>query len=141
MTDPLVDGSVVAGATGRSPLGYVQLLRQNADYRRLWIAEVVSFFGDWFNAIALYTAVEQLSGRTEAVAAVFVAKMMPMFAMTPVAGPLIDRFDRRRLLIGTDIARALCAVGLIVAYRAQSMSWLIGLLVVMMCFSGIFMPA
>lgn len=140
MTEPLADGSE-AGGRERSPLGYVQLLRQNADYRRLWSAEVVSFFGDFFNTIALFTAVEQLSGRTEAVASVFIAKMLPIFVMTPVAGPLIDRFDRRRLLIGTDIARALCAVGLIFAYWAQSMGWLIGLLVLMTCFAGIFMPA
>ncbi len=123
------------------PVGYLELLRENADYRRLWLAEVASFCGDWFNTIAMFTAVGRLSGSTQAIAAVFVAKMLPIFAVSPIAGPLIDRFDRRRLLVVTDLARALCAVGLVVAYRLDSLHGLIALQVVMMCFAGVFIPA
>ena len=122
------------------PVGYLQLLRSNTDFRRVWLAEVISFLGDWFNTIALYAAVEQLSNSTGAIVTVFVAKMLPVFLMTPVAGPLIDRLDRRRLLIATDVARAVCAVGLIGAYRLRSLTLLIALIVVMVCFSGIFIP-
>lgn len=125
----------------RGSVGYLELLRDNPNFRRLWLAEVASFLGDWFNTIALFTAVERLSGSTQAVVGVFVAKMLPIVAMTPLAGPLIDRFDRRRLLVMTDVARAVCALGLIVAYRAESLTLLMVLLVVMMCFSGIFIPA
>ena len=123
------------------PVGYWQLLRENPRFRRLWLAEVVSFFGDWFNTIALYAAVTRLTGSAEAVATVFVAKLLPIFLLTPVAGPLVDRFDRRKLLIGTDIARALCAVGLIVAYRDDNLPALLVLQAVMMGFAGIFIPA
>jgi len=105
------------------------------------LAEVVSFFGDWFNTIALYVAVEELSGRAEAISAVFIAKLLPVFLMTPVAGPLIDRFDRRKLLLATDLGRAVAAVGLIVAYRAGNLPLLLVLLVGMVCFSGVFIPA
>jgi MFS family permease len=125
----------------QSSVGYLDLLRRNQDFRRLWLAEVVSFFGDWFNTIALYAAVAELSSSTQAITAVFVAKMLPVFFMTPLAGPLIDRFDRRKLLIATDVARAVCAGGLVVAYRSQSLALLIAIVLVMVCFSGIFIPA
>ena len=124
-----------------TPVGYREVLRANPGFRRLWYAEIVSFLGDWFNTIALYTAVDELGGGTEAIAAVFIAKLLPIFVMTPFAGPLIDRVDRRRLLIGTDIGRALCALGLIGAYWSRSLVLLIAVLVVMVALAGIFIPA
>ena len=123
------------------PVGYFELLRDNRDYRRLWLAEVISFLGDWLNTIALYTAVAELSGSTEAVGMVFVAKMLPIFLVTPVAGPLIDRFDRKTLMVASDVARCLCAFGLVVAYRWHSLGLLVGCLFVMVCFAGLFIPA
>jgi MFS family permease len=122
-------------------VGYRELLRENADYRHLWLAEVISFAGDWFNTIALYTAVAELSSSTEAIAGVFVAKMLPIFVVTPVAGPLVDRFDRRHVMVASDAARMLCAIGLIAAYRAESLAAVMTLVVVMVGFTGVFMPA
>jgi MFS family permease len=127
-------------APSAAPTGYLALLRSNRSFRFLWFAEVVSFLGDWFNTIALYAAVAELSGSAQAITAVFVAKMLPMFVMMPVAGPLIDRFDRRKLMIVTDLGRALCALGLVLAYRERSLWLLMLLLVTMVCFSGIFTP-
>lgn len=122
-------------------VGYRQLLRDNRDYRNLWLAEVISFAGDWFNTIALYTAVGELTSSTEAMAGVFVAKMLPVFLVTPIAGPLVDRFDRKHIMIASDIARMLCALGLVAAYRLESLELLMALVVVMMCFTGVFFPA
>jgi len=132
---------VTADAARERSVGYFELLRDNHDFRRLWLAAVISFLGDWFNTIALYTAVEELSGSTEAVSMVFVAKMLPIFLVTPVAGPLIDRFDRKKLMVASDVMRCLCALGLIAAYRAQSLALLVALLFVMVCFGGLFIPA
>ncbi len=121
-------------------MGYCQVLAENREFRRLWFAEVVSFLGDFFNTIALYAAVVELSSGTLAFSVVFVAKLLPVFLMTPISGPLIDRVDRRKLMIVTDVARAACALGLVVAYRMGSLWLLTTLLVVMVCFSGIFIP-
>lgn len=122
-------------------VGYRELLKRNRDYRNLWLAEVISFAGDWFNTIALYTAVAELSSSTEAIAAVFVAKMLPIFAVTPIAGPLCDRFDRKHIMIASDVARLVCALGLVAAYRAESIIAVMALVVVMVAFSGLFIPA
>ena len=42
--------------------GYVALVRTNVNFRRLWLGNVISLFGDWFNTIALYRTVETISG-------------------------------------------------------------------------------
>jgi MFS family permease len=121
-------------------VSYVDLIRSHPDFRRLWIATVVSSLGDWFNTIAMYTAVQALSGTGQAVALVMVVKTLPGFLVIPVAGPLIDRYDRRRLLLAMDLARALCTLGLIAAHQA---GWLAGLYLfafLMMAFSGIALP-
>lgn len=120
---------------------YTQLLRSNHAFRRVWLGQVVSFFGDWFKTIALYTAVQELTDSAQALAAVLVFNLLPIFLMTPIAGPLADRFDRRKLMIGTDLARAIGALMLIVAHQIGSLPLLFGVLFVMVCFSGVFIPA
>jgi MFS family permease len=123
-----------------SRLGYRALLRRYPDYRRLWLGGVVSFLGDWFNTIALYTAVGSVSDDARAIAGVMVAKMLPPFLISPVAGPIVDRFERRRLLIVLDVVSALAVCGIIVAHRTDNL-WAIyaGTVVVMTC-SGIAFP-
>lgn len=119
---------------------YLGLLTGNVQYRRVWLGEVVSYCGDWFSTIALYAIVQQLTDSTQAVAMVLIGKTLPIFLIMPFAGPLIDRFDRRKLLIGTDIARAVCVLGLIAAHRLESLPLLFTVLVVLVAFSGIFIP-
>ncbi len=121
--------------------GYVALLRANPQVRRVWAAEIISYLGDWFDAIALYTAVGQLSGSSEAIAGVFVAKTLPAFLVSPIAGPLVDRFDRRKLLIATDLLRAACALLLVVGYRLKSLPLMTLVVVAMVCCAGVFVPA
>ena len=122
------------------PRGYRELLRENRDFRNLWLGQLTSFVGDWFNFIALYAAVQEVTTSGRAVALVMVAKMLPVFLITPVAGPIIDRFDRRRILIATDVARALCALGLVLAHQAGSLAGLYGCTIVMMLGTGIAVP-
>ena len=127
-------------AASSSSIGYVDLLRGSPSFRRLWLAEVSSFAGDWFNTIALFAAVEALSDSAQAIAGVMVAKMLPPFLVTPLAGPIIDRFERRRLLVLTDVIRAACTVGLVLCVRADSLVGLYVCTVVLMAASGLAMP-
>ncbi len=122
------------------PPSYLQLLRTNVDFRRLWFGVVVSFFGDWFSTIAVYAMAEELAGTAGAIAAVMIGKTLPMFLVTPLAGPLIDRFDRRALLIGTDLARALLVGGLVAGYLAGNFVVVVAVLWLKTAFSGVFVP-
>ncbi len=119
----------------------LRLLRGNAGFRRLFLADLASLFGDWFNWIALYTAADRILGTSMAVAWVIVAKSVPVLCVSPLAGPLVDSVPARRLMIWSDVLRAVLAVGLVGAYAAESVVALYALTVVSMAFSGVFLPA
>lgn len=121
--------------------GYLGLLRHYRDLRNLWLGQLVSFAGDWFNTIALYDAVQSLSSRASAVTLVMVAKTLPVFLTMPVSGPLVDRFDRRKLLLASDALRAACALMLVLAYVTGSLWGLYAGTMLMMCGTGLAVPA
>ena len=77
----------------------------------MWIGNVVSLFGDWFNTIALYSLILQLSGSEFALGAVFITKMLPWAIAAPVAGVIVDRFNRRRIMLAADLLRAVVVLG------------------------------
>jgi MFS family permease len=117
------------------------LLRENHAFRRLWLADTASLFGDWFNTIALYTAVDRLLGTSEAVGWVIIAKSLPVFLASPIAGPLVDRLPRRRLMIASALARGVLSVGLVGAWALESVVLLYALTVLSMACAGVFLPA
>ncbi|MEM9455275.1 MAG: MFS transporter [Myxococcota bacterium] len=120
--------------------GYRQLIRKSAGLRNLWIGKLISFAGDWLNAVAVLAAVQALSSTAAALTLVTLARTLAVLVIAPVAGPLIDRLDRRRLLLVVDALRALCALGLVVAYQLDSLVGLYaGLAATMMC-AGIAIP-
>lgn len=82
------------------------LLRENPRLRRLLASLAVSQAGDWLYNLALLTVVFQRSGSTSLVAATTVARTLPMIITGPLGGVLADRHDRRVLLIGSDVTRA-----------------------------------
>lgn len=125
--------------TSRS--SYVQLVRDNRPFRRLWLADLTSLFGDWFNTIALYTAVDQLLGTSQAVGWVVVAKTLPVLLISPIAGPLVDSLPRRRLMIASDLVRALLGLVLVLAWTAESVVGLYACTVLQVLASGVFLPA
>lgn len=91
------------------------LLRRNPDFRRLFLASVVSFLGDWFALVAVSGLVKELTGSEGSTALVFAAEVLPIFLFAPLAGVLADRMDRKRLMIGSAVARVFPALGLLVA--------------------------
>ncbi|MFM9083034.1 MAG: MFS transporter, partial [Actinomycetota bacterium] len=89
------------------------LLRRNRDIRLLFSAQVVSYLGDWFTFVALAGLVEDLTGSSFLVSMVLVAFSLPSFLMSPIAGPVADRFDRRRIVVVVSIGQAVAALGLL----------------------------
>lgn len=104
---------------------YRQLLKGNADFRRLWTGQVVSEIGDWLNSIAVLALAIQLAGpghQGTAVAFYAIARHLPLFIFGPLAGVLADRLDRRHVMIAADCARGLLALGFVLAARFQSIT-------------------
>ncbi|HYP54316.1 MAG TPA: MFS transporter [Pyrinomonadaceae bacterium] len=103
---------------------YRELLSRNADFRRLWTGQVVSDVGDWLNNIAVFALTIQLAGEGHAGRAVAVfalARHLPLFVFGPLAGVVVDRVDRRRVMLAADLARAVLALGFLVADRLGSL--------------------
>src|SRR5438477_11964422 len=78
-----------------------------ADFRRLWGGQVISNIGDSFTMMAQLFLVNRLTGSTLALAGMAIAIALPQLIFGMLAGVFVDRLDRRKLMIGADVARAL----------------------------------
>jgi MFS family permease len=103
---------------------FLELLRHNRNYRYTWMGQVVSEIGDNFNNIAVFALAMQLTHSGLVVMGVMLSRAIPAVTMGPLAGVLLDRFDRKRIMIASDLMRAVVALGFIVAYRQQQV-WLL----------------
>ncbi len=122
-------------------LGYIELLRNNRGFRQLWLGQVVSQMGDWFNTIALYTIILNLTGSGRDVGLLLVARFVPSFVFGPVSGVLADRFSRRSIMIVSDLLRAVVVLGFLFVRRADQL-WIIYVLTVLQLgLSTFFEPA
>ena len=89
------------------------VLRGNRDFRTLYAANAVSQMGDWFNVVALFSLLLELTGKGEAVAIALLTRFIPTFLAGPAAGVLADRISRREIMFASDVIRAglvLCLV-------------------------------
>lgn len=88
----------------------IDLLRRNRDLRLLFLSQVVSFLGDWFADVALLGLVLDLTHSPVAASLVMVATMLPVFLVTPLAGPMVDAFDRRKLVVVVSALQTVAAL-------------------------------
>ena len=136
-----VSERIKTNVEGVRPVGYVELLRGNRPFRLLWLGQVVSQMGDWFDTIAVYTIVLHLTGSGRAVALIMVARFLPSVVMGPLSGVVADRFPRRTIMITADLLRALVVLGFLLVRRPDQM-WLVYVLTVLqLAFSAFFEPA
>jgi MFS family permease len=120
---------------------YLSLLQRNRNFRNLWFARVVSNLGDWFNLLAAAALIANLSGAGTAISFLFLARFLPLFLMSPFAGVLADRFERRNLLIWTDVLRAVTVLGFLFVDRPERIWLLYVLTALQFVFSAVFSPA
>src|SRR5215475_4962809 len=104
---------------------YIKLLRTSPNYLRLWVAQAVSLLGDWFSTIALSTLVARYSnGSGVAVSGLLLARFVPPMLVGPFAGVLIDRMNRKHLLIFSDALRTVIVLMFLLATSPDRL-WLI----------------
>ena len=84
------------------------------EFLRLWVAQVISATGDWLGLLAVSILAIRLGSGSEgaALSLVLAARIVPGFFFGPIAGVLVDRWDRKRVMVTCDIGRALVMVGL-----------------------------
>jgi predicted MFS family arabinose efflux permease len=124
-----------------APAGYLELLRGNRGFRQVWLGQVVSQMGDWFDTIALYTIILNLTGSGRAIGLLMVARFVPSFIFGSLSGVVADRFSRRSIMIVSDLLRALVVLGFLFVRRADQL-WIIYVLTVLQLgLSTFFEPA
>jgi MFS family permease len=118
----------------------ISLLRRNRDFRKLFWASVISLGGDWFLFVAITGLILETTGKAIDVGLAILAQEAAFFVASPPAGVLVDRMDRRKLMIVCDLARAaLCAAFLAVGPETVWLAY--PLLAALSVFSAPFEPA
>jgi MFS family permease len=97
------------------------------NYRRLWFGQLVSEAGDGLTNLALLLLVNSLTGSTAAIAAMAIVLAVPPLTIGLVAGAYVDRADRRRIMLASDLLRAVTVLGFILVGSADLL-WLLFLL-------------
>ncbi|MET9730535.1 MFS transporter [Streptomyces sp. NPDC006458] len=100
-----------------------QLLRQEADFRRVYLSQLVSLGGDWFAMIPLLSLLQTLTGDPLWGALVLAADTLVIAALSPYAGVIVDRVDRRRLMIVCDLLSA-GFIATLLLVRSESTAWI-----------------
>jgi MFS family permease len=103
---------------------YRELLTTNTNFRRLWIGQTISELGTWFSFIAELGLVRALSGSAISTTTLLVARLLPFLLVAPIAGVFVDQRSRKRILIATDILRALLGLGYLTV-GAQGPVWVV----------------
>src|SRR6201982_4060400 len=84
---------------------YLRLVRGNPNFRRVWMAQIVSEIGDWFYSLSIYTLFLQLTGHASSVALSLVLQVLPQQLVGPTAGVVNDRLKRKHVMIAADLVR------------------------------------
>ncbi len=122
------------------------VLKNNPEFRKLWLSQVVSSAGDWFNRMAVLALIGDLGGPSfgQGLGALFAVeitlRLLPTALFSTVAGPIADRLSRRGVMITTDLLRAGIVLGFLLVDEANELPLLYGLLFAQMSV-GIFFDA
>jgi MFS family permease len=103
---------------------YVRLLRGNRNFRRLWLAQIVSEIGDWFYTLSIYTLLLQLTGHAGSVALALVLQVLPQTFVGPTAGVVNDRLKRKHVMIAADMIRFVVVLAMLFV-RSRATVWLV----------------
>ena len=126
---------------GNQVTGVYQRLFRNRNFMALWIGQMISFIGDYFIFLAIPIVVNRLTGSALMVGLSAIANALPALLLGPIAGVFVDRWDRRRTMIVSDLTRA-SLVLLCLLVRSREQVWIfyaVGFL--MSCTSQFFFPA
>lgn len=104
--------------------GYWRLLRHSTQFRRVWLAQLISGSGDWFYSVAIYSLLLELTGRAGTVAWAAILQILPMMLLGPLAGAINDRLSRRKVMLASDLVRSGLVVCMVLI-RSEEQIWML----------------
>jgi MFS family permease len=117
-------------------VSFQTLLRTNPNYRYTWIGQVVSEIGDHFNNIAVFSLALANTRSGLVVSGVMLSRAIPAVLAGPIAGVVLDRLDRKRIMMASDLIRAVVALGFI--FTVGQPTWLLYVLSGLLMFASPF---
>lgn len=115
---------------------------ENPSFRKLWVGQAISQFGDGFYWLAIMLGVSELTGGSiRAIGLISMAFLLPQLPIGIVGTPLVDRFNRRRLMIAADLLRIVTTLACVAAYALGSLPLFYLIALVQSSLSGFFIPA
>lgn len=124
-----------------SQTSYVELVSRNKDFRRLWLAAVISMLGEWFNTIALFFLILKYTDSEFLLGVLFTVRMLSFALLQPVIGLLADRYNRKTLMVVSNLLQSVLALGFLLVDGPEDMVWMLGLSGLMMVLHGGYMTA
>ena len=116
---------------------FPDLLRQNRNYRLTWLGQIVSEIGDHFNTISVFSLALSNTGSGLIVAAIMLSRAIPMILAGPIAGVMLDRWDRKKIMLASDLFRGVIAMLFLFAIE-PGRTWLLYLLSGLLMFASPF---
>ena len=102
---------------------YLDLLRREQDFRRAYLAQLIALGGDWFAVIPLLILLPELTGTGLYGALVLATDTLVFALVAPYAGTVVDRLDRRRVLVVSNAVAGVAAL-LLVLVRSETTAWI-----------------
>ncbi len=122
-------------------VGVIELLRTEPSLRRLWFSQVVSELGDWFQIVAVAAMFPTTGHGTSILAGLIVARYFVAAVTSPIAGVIADRFNRGHVMIASDLARVLVALGFLLVRGPEDVVLIFALSLALEALSMFFEPA
>jgi MFS family permease len=117
------------------------LFRVNRDLRWLFCAQVVSFAGDWFAYVALAGKIYDLTNSKVLVSLIYVLQSLPAFFASPIAGPTVDHFDRRKIIMSVSCVQVVGALGMLLVRTESTVPVGFVCVAIISAFGAFVMPA
>ncbi len=117
--------------------GFARLLKTNRNYRYTWTGQIVSEIGDHFNTVAVFSLALQNTGSGPIIAGLMIARALAVVLAGPLAGVLLDRMDRKQLMIASDLVRGVVGLCFVFALGREQ-AWLLFVLGLLLLFASPF---
>ena len=133
--------STKASALDELEIGFFELLTKNPTYTRFWLSFLISNGGTWFNTIAVFVLVIDLTGSELALGGILALRMLAFAVPQPFTGMLADMYNRKKIMIIGNLLSALVALGLIFVNDSNQLILLYILVFLLMALHALVVPA
>ncbi|RAH15199.1 MAG: hypothetical protein CMB56_003530 [Methanobacteriota archaeon] len=122
-------------------VGFLELFKNNPKYTRFWLSFLISNGGTWFNTVAVFVLIIQITGSELALGGLIALRMLAFAVPQPFTGMLADKYNRKRIMIIANVLSAFVAVSLLFIDGKDDLFLLYFLVFLLMALHALEVPA